>query len=591
MTVNEKLGKLREKMKEHGMSAYIVPSGDAHLSEYVAEHYRFRAWISGFSGSAGTVVVTTDKSGLWTDGRYYIQAERELRGSEIVLFRAMEPGVKSFQQYLEEELPEGSTVGVSGKLFSGSAVSDMEKKFAKKGIKLNCEYDFSYDIWDDRPELPGKPLFCLDECYSGESTVHKLERLREKMKKAGGTQHVLNSLDSIMWLYNVRGGDVPNCPFAICYARVSLTDAVLYIDERQVPQEVRDALAKNGVSIRPYLAIFDDVAALGEEEVLVADESKTIYAILCAATTCQKKHVRDFVIPMKAVKNDVENENLKRCYLKDSAALVRTFRWIMETVGKAEITEYDVSVRLIEERAKEDLNIGPSFATIAGYGENAAMMHYMPTETKHVALKQEGMLLIDSGGQYLDGTTDITRTLVLGDLTPQQKRDFTLVLKGNIALISAKFLKGTTGANLDILARNPFWQVGLDYKCGTGHGVGFCLNVHEGPQNFSQNLNSVPLELGMNLTVEPGVYLEGRYGIRTENDVIVVPFQTTECGEFYQFDLLSYCPIDIHGIVPEMLTEDERTWINDYHTAVYEKLAPMLAEQDRAWLAEYTQAI
>lgn len=592
MTVNEKINLLRDEMKKLGLSAYIIPTADPHLSEYTPAHYEFRHWLSGFTGSAGTVVVTMDKSGLWTDGRYYIQAENELKGSEIELFRSAEPGVKSYIQYICDELKSGETAGFSGKLFSQSSAERMKKFFGEKGILINNEHDLSEKIWTDRPALPYNPAFIMEVEYCGETVQSKLARVRNEMHKNGITHYAVSKLDSVMWLCNLRGSDIHCCPFAISYAMVSADGAYLYIDDRSLSGEVRSKLENSGLEIRPYENIYTDIAALGGESTLGVDFNAVNSSITAAAKVCGLKNIRDIVTPFKAVKNDIENKNLRECYDNDITALTKGMYYIFDCLNRGtEITEYDVFEKLIELRAAQPLNLGPSFDTIAAYKGNAAMMHYKPEKGNSAVLKKEGMLLIDSGGQYLNGTTDITRTLVLGPITDEERHNFTLVLKANIALMTAKFMKGTAGANLDILARGPLWDEGIDYKCGTGHGVGFCLNVHEGPQSFSQGLRSVPFELGMNCTVEPGVYIENKYGIRTENDVVVVPFVKTEHGEFYQFEILSYCPIDVGGIDADMLTAKEKGWLNSYHEECRRRLKDRLTAAEYEWLEEYTREV
>ncbi len=591
MTTDEKISLLRKEMNRLGLDAYVVPTADPHLSEYVPEHYRFRSWLSGFTGSAGTVVVTKEKSGLWTDGRYYIQAEKQLKGSEIVLFRAGEPGVKSYIRFLCDELDPGSTVGISGRLFSRAGADNLSKKLSAKGIKLDDSRDLSV-IWENRPALPLSKAFHLDEKWSGESAADKLSRVREEMKKRCLTHYAINKLDCVMWLFNIRGEDIPCCPFVLSYALVSMDGAWLYIDSRQTEPEMRAMLEKQHVRLREYEGIYSDISALGEGCTLGIDFNMVNSGIAAAAKKCSLKNTRDIVTCFKAVKNSVENKNLFCCYENDAVALTKGMYYIYDSLENGRnITEMDVFDKLIELRAIQPYNMGPSFDTIAAYKENAAMMHYKPERDSCAVLKKEGMLLIDSGGQYLNGTTDITRTLVLGPISDEEKRSFTLVLKANIALITARFLKGTAGANLDILARGPLWQEGIDYKCGTGHGVGFFLNVHEGPQNFSQHLNSVPLEPGMNVTVEPGVYIEGEYGIRTENDVVVVPWKKTVHGEFYELKLLSYVPIDVNGIDPSMLTDSEIKWINNYHKECRSRLMPRLTPKEREWLTQYTMEV
>ncbi len=591
MTVNEKIGLLRTEMEKCGVDAYIVPTADPHLSEYVPDHYQLRRWLSGFTGSAGTVVVAKDKSGLWTDGRYYIQAENQLKGSEIELFRAYEPGVRSYIQFLGDELPKGAKVGVCGKWLSQAGLNNLTKKLSAFGIETDSSLDFSY-IWRERPSLPYGRVFLHDLKWCGESAADKLKRVREEMKRRGLTHYAINKLDCVMWLYNIRGNDVHCCPFALSYALVCPDKAILYIDPRQTDGEVVSALNAEGIELRGYEDIYADIEALGSECTLGIDFNTVNSSIAAAAKECSLKNIKDIVTAFKAVKNETENANLMECYENDAVALTKGMYYIYDSLEKGrEITEVDVFDKLIELRARQPYNMGPSFDTIAAYKANAAMMHYKPEKESCARLKKEGMLLIDSGGHYLNGTTDITRTLVLGPVSSEEKRSFTLVLKANIALISAKFLKGTAGANLDILAREPLWSQGIDYKCGTGHGVGFFLNVHEGPQNFSQNLNSAALEIGMNLTVEPGVYIEGGYGIRTENDVYVVPWKTTPHGEFYGFKLLSYVPIDVSGVEPELLSDSEIAWINSYHEECRRRIMPRLTSDEQQWLLNYTREV
>ncbi|MBR5535586.1 MAG: aminopeptidase P family protein [Clostridia bacterium] len=589
MTTNKKIALLRGEMNKNNLQGYIVPTGDPHISEYVADFYRFRHWISGFTGSAGTFALTHEKSGLWTDGRYYIQAEGQLSGSECELYKAYEPGVISFITFFCNELGEGDRVGIDAKLFSKGSVTNIQKEFNKKGIELVIDCDLSY-IWEDRPALPYTELFVLDEKHTGESADSKVKRLREKFAEAGATAFVTNTLDDIMWLYNVRANDVHCCPFALSYALVTKDEAVFYVSDKQVTDSVREYLDKNSVAVKPYDDIYKDVASLDENEKLALKPASTNYMLYTSAK-CEVRETADFIENMKAVKNETENKNLKNAYIKDCVALVKGFYKIYNAPDGA-MTEKDVCDLLLDERGKMEGNLGASFDTIAAYKSNAAMMHYSPHETDSAVLHKEGMLLIDSGGQYYDGTTDITRTLVLGDITEEEKRGYTLTLKGNIAVCNAVFFKGTTGSCLDVLARQFLWREGIDYKCGTGHGVGFLLNVHEGPQGIGPRMRyTYPLEIGMNLTVEPGVYAEGKYGIRIENDVLVEKRMETGDGEFYGFDMLSYCPIDTRAIDVSLMTKEELEWLNNFHEKVYEKLSPYLTDEEKAWLREETKAI
>ncbi len=588
MTTNEKVALLRREMEKKDLKGCIVPTGDPHISEYLADFYRFRHYMTGFTGSAGTFALTMEKSGLWTDGRYYIQAEGQLAGSEIELYRAYEPNVISYVDFFCENLDEGDNVGIDGKLFSKNALEGMKKKFSAKGIELLVECDFSY-IWENRPNLPYTKLFLLDECFAGESAEGKIARLREKLAEAKVFAYATGVLDNVMWLFNVRGMDIHCCPFAMSYALVTEDEAIFYVSDKQMTDDVRAYLEKNNVTVKPYEAIYDDLAAIDKDKKVAMSAKNTNYVLYNAAKNTVDS--TDYIENMKAVKNEVENKNLKNAYIKDCTALVKAFYRIY-TAPSGSLREKDVCDMLLEERGKMEGNLGASFDTIAAYRANAAMMHYSPDENDSAVIEKSGMLLIDSGGQYYDGTTDITRTLVLGDITDEEKKAYTLTLKGNIAICSQSFMKGTTGSCMDILARQYLWNEGIDYKCGTGHGVGFLLNVHEGPQGFGPRMRyNYPLEVGMNVTVEPGVYVEGGYGIRIENDVVVVKKCENGDGEFYEFDMLSYCPIDTRAIDKSLMTDKEIAWLNNFHAKVYEKLSPYLTEEEALWLKNETRPI
>ncbi|MEG0774282.1 aminopeptidase P family protein [Clostridium sp.] len=591
MEIKERILRLRESMDQNGVAAYIVPSQDPHLGEYVGEHFKSRQWISGFTGSAGTVVFTSEKAGLWTDGRYYIQAEKQLQGTGIELFRAADIGVPTYTQWLKTELKENDTIGFDGRLFSEAAVEKMEKELMDKSIKINSDLDLINPIWIDRPGIPSDEIFIHDTKYCGKSRVEKLCEVRNVMKENGANYYLLSSLDDICWLLNIRGNDVPNNPFVTAYALVGENETFLYISKKKVNSLVEKELMRDGILIKEYTEVYNNVSNLEDSASIILDFSITNFSLAKSINKNMKKiNATNLTTMMKAIKNVVEIENIKDAYIKDGVALVQLFKWIKENVGK--ITEIDVVKKAEELRKNQPLCVGPSFDSIAGYKENAAMMHYNPyNEENPRVLKEEGFFLLDSGGQYLNGTTDITRTIALGHITQEEKRDFTLVLQSVIALSTAKFLYGATGSNLDILARKPLWDQGLDYKCGTGHGIGFFSNVHEQPQRFSQVLNNIKLEKGMMLTIEPGVYKEGRHGIRTENTVIVLEFEKNEFGQFMCFEEICYVPIDLRAIVPEMLTDFERQWLNNYHTKVFEVLSPYLDEPCLKWLLEETRKI
>lgn len=592
MNIRDRVEKLRQLMKENQMDAYIIPSFDAHQSEYVAEHWKGRQWISGFTGSAGTVVITLEDAGLWTDGRYYIQAEKQLESSGIRLFRMVDPGVPFYTEWLADVLKEGSTVGFDGNVFSINMVKKMEKDLKAKRIVLKMNQDLIGDLWEDRPEIPKGSIFIHDIKYAGKSRVEKLNEVREEMKNKGANYYILTSLDDIAWLLNIRGADVPNNPIVIANVIVAEHKCYLFIDSCKVPSLVKLELEAEGIELKENHQIQTFLENLSDGEAVILDTNKTNIRLYNAINSNTKRiESPNITTNLKAIKNEVEIKNLKWCEIKDGLAMVKLIKWLKNSVDKEEITEITAEERLEDFRRGQEGFVGPSFDTIAGYKEHAAMMHYKANKETQYTLKNEGLFLIDSGGQYYDGTTDITRTIVLGKLTDEQKRDFTLVLKGFIALSSVKYLYGATGSNLDVLARQPIWQYGLDYKCGTGHGVGFFLNVHEGPQSLRNDNNNVVLEKGMIITNEPGIYLEGKYGIRIENMMLVVEDEKTEFGQFMKFEAITYCPIDLAGINKDMLTESEKQWLNNYHQEVYTKLAPYLNEEERVWLREETREI
>ncbi|WP_291573923.1 aminopeptidase P family protein [Clostridium sp. UBA4548] len=591
MEIKERISKLRELMVQSNVDAYIVPSQDPHLSEYVGEHFKCRAWISGFTGSAGTAVFTKEKAGLWTDGRYYIQAEKQLKGTGIELFRAAEIGVPSYTQWLQSELKENNIVGFDGMVFSTSFAEKMEKDLWSKGIRINSDLDLISPIWTDRPEIPSDEIFLHHTKYCGKSRNEKVSQVREKMSKSGANYYLVSSLDDICWLLNIRGNDVSNNPFATAYCLVGERETFLFINKNKVNSSVERELMQSNVFVKDYDEIYNSLKELEDTSVIILDYDMVNYSLVESINKKVKKiHRPNLTTRMKAIKNDVEVQNIKDAYIKDGVALVQLFRWIRDNVEN--ITEIDVVKKAEEFRRNQPLSMGPSFDSIAAYKENAAMMHYNPyNEETPRYLKEEGFFLLDSGGQYLNGTTDITRTISLGKLTDEERRDFTLVLKSVIALSTIKFLYGATGSNLDILARRPLWEYGIDYKCGTGHGIGFFSNVHEQPQRFSQVPNNIKLEKGMMITIEPGVYKEGRHGVRTENTVVVVEDEKTEFGQFMRFEELCYVPIDRSAILPEMLTEFEKEWLNNYHDKVFKTLSPYLDENCKQWLLRETEKL
>jgi len=593
MQVKERVQKLQDLMKQNGIDAYIIPSGDAHQSEYVAPHWDSRKWITGFTGSAGTAVITLEnENGLWTDGRYFIQAEKQLEGSTIDLYKMGQPSVPTIVEWLKKNLKDGATIGFDGKVVSKSFYDNLDKALCSKEIKYNLEHDLIDKIWEDRPEIPMNDFYSLDVKFAGKSITQKLNEVREHMKAESTTHFVLSSLDDIAWLFNIRGTDVPCNPVIISYAVISMDESILFVDSKKVTIDIKAELEKDGISIKEYNELDKYLNELNSKNVVTYDPLKTnMWIINSLDADVKKSEEQNYTTKLKAVKNDVELQNMRESHITDGIAMVKFLHWLDTNLGKEKITEISASEKLAQLRSEGENFKGLSFGTIAGYKEHAAMMHYSSTPETDVELQKEGMFLVDSGGQYLGGTTDITRTMVLGNLTPEEKRDFTLVLKGVIDLSMAKFLYGCTGTNLDVLARGPLWQYGIDYKCGTGHGVGFFLNVHEGPHGIRNNYVSAVLEEGMNVTNEPGVYKQGRHGIRIENILVVRKDEETESGQFMNFETITFCPIDLDGIVVEMLTTEERAWLNNYHKEVYEKLSPSLNEEQRAWLKYNTRAI
>lgn len=592
MKITEKIAKLKELMKERGIDYYIIPSADYHQSEYVGDYFKGREWISGFTGSAGTVVVTQNEVGLWTDGRYFIQAEKQLQGSGITLFKMGEERVPTFIQYIVNNIQSGETLGFDGKVLATNTVLDFEAKFKDKKVNFNFEFDLVGEIWRDRPSLPASQVFVLEEKFTGESVEKKLTRVRNILEEENCDVNIITSLDDIAWIFNIRGNDVKNNPVNLAYAAITVDKAVLYIGEEKLNSEVEKYLYKNGVEVRDYFEIYEDMERVSNSNIIMMDLNKVNYTIFKKLNPEIKVINRSNPSTiMKACKNKVELENLRNSHVKDGVAVTKFMYWLKNSIGKEEITEMSATQKLESFRKEQELYIEPSFDTIAAYESNAAMMHYKSTPETDRRLEAKNLFLVDSGGQYFDGTTDITRTFVLGECSEELKKHFTLVLKGMINLSKVKFLYGVTGTNLDILARQALWNIGIDYKCGTGHGVGFLLNVHEGPQGIRVQYNSQVLEEGMNVTNEPGVYIAGSHGIRLENELIVQKAEKTEFGQFMKFETMTYAPLDLDGVIKELLSKEEIEYLNNYHQIVYEKVSPYLTLEEKEWLKEYTRAI
>ena len=585
------LEQLREVMKGENIDYYIIPSSDAHQSEYVAEYFKGREFISGFTGSAGTLLVGRKEAYLWTDGRYFIQADKELNGSGISLMKIRTPGYPTIEEWIRSNIKANETLGFDGKVFSVKEYEGYLNIAKEIGFNINMGNDLLDNIWTDRPELPQDKIFIHDEKYAGKSSSEKLKEVRRNMESKKGDFYILSSLDDIAWLCNIRGNDIKFNPVALAYVVVGKDYAKLYINNNKLDDITKNKLYNEGFIIKEYDEIEEDVKLLNGA--VIFDEVR-LNAKIFTALNDKVKLIRETNITtnLKAIKNEVEIANWEISQVRDGVAMVKFIKWLKGNIGKEKITEISASNKLRDFRAEGENYKGDSFGTIAGYKEHAAMMHYSATEASDYELKPEGMFLLDSGAQYLDGTTDITRTFILGPITEEEKRDYTLVLQGHIALSTARFLRGSTGLNLDVLARKPLWDYGIDYKCGTGHGLGFFLNVHEGPQAIRPMGNSTELEPGMVVTNEPGVYKEGRYGIRTENTIIVEKdLVSEEFGEFYKFRTISYCPIDLEGVNVEMLSSQEKTWLNDYHKMVFEKLSPYLNEEEKEFLKHETREV
>lgn len=585
------LEKLREVMKSENIDYYIIPSSDAHQSEYVANYFKGREFVSGFTGSAGTLLVGLKEAYLWTDGRYFIQADNELKGSGISLMKMRTPGYPSIEEWLKKNVNSEDVLGFDGSVFSVDQYEGYLRIANENNFTINMNKDLLNNIWDTRSELPKNKIFIHDVKYAGKSAKEKLEEVRNHMKEVSAENYILSSLDDIAWLCNIRGNDIDFNPVALSYVIIKLDSAILYINGEKVDAETKAALNKEGFEIAEYSDVEKDVKVIKGKTLI---DSSKLNAKLFTALGKDVEVIKEMNITtkLKAIKNSTEIANWEVSQVRDGVAMVKFIKWLKENIGKEKITETSASDKLTTIRAMGENYKGDSFGTIAGYKDHAAMMHYSATKESEYELKAEGMFLVDSGAQYLDGTTDITRTFILGPITEEEKTDYTLVLKGHIALSSAKFLRGVTGINLDILARRPLWDCGIDYKCGTGHGVGFFLNVHEGPQGIRVEGNSTVLEPGMILTNEPGVYKEGKHGIRTENTLLVVEdVKTEEFGEFYKFKTISYCPIDLNGVNVELLSPEEKKWLNDYHKTVFEKLSPYLDEEEVEFLRHETRSI
>ena len=582
---------LRDEMRRVNVDAVIIPGTDPHQSEYICDHWKFRDWVSGFTGSNGTAVVTLDQAALWTDSRYFLQADIELADSGFVMMKENMGNDPTIHEWLRDNLEEDSVIAIDGRLYNAQEANQLERFCGENGFMLATEFYPADHIWTDRPARPSEPAFIHDVKYAGEEASDKIERLLNVLERNDATAMLVTALDDIAWLLNLRGNDIAFTPVAIAFAYISRSTKVIFIDENKVTDEVRQHFKACDIKVRDYDDVIHFLERVNEHEVVLIDPNR-VSDTLANALQCAKVYFRSPITDLKCVKNDVQVEGFRHAMERDGAALVGLFRWIEQMAPTGTINEVDVWTKGQEFRAQQDLYREDSFAMICGYKEHGAIVHYEATPESASTLHGEGILLVDSGAQYLDGTTDITRTVTLGNPTPQEKHDFTLVLKGHLALQRAKFPVGTTGCQLDVLARLPLWQEAMTYGHGTGHGVGHFLGCHEGPQSIRTNLVDVKLAPGMILSNEPGLYKTGEYGIRTENLLLVTQAeQTEEFGDFLTFEPLTLFPYDTQLIDRTMLTPEEVAQINDYHRMVRERVTPLLGADDAAWLAAKTKEL
>ena len=595
MTVPERLSALRKIMKEKDITMLIVPTADFHQSEYVGEHFKERMFITGFTGSAGTALIGLEEARLWTDGRYFIQAAKQLEGTTVQLMKMFEPGVPSLEAFLEEHMKEGDTLAFDGRAVSVGEGQEYARILEKKKAKILYDEDFVDPVWKDRPALSEEPAFDLDEKYAGESVSSKMARIRKEMEDAGCNTHIVSTLDDTCWTLNIRGNDIEFFPLVLSYAIIRMDRFDLYIDERKLDKALQEKLAKDGVVLHPYNAIYEDVKKLSDKDIVMIDPSKLNYALFNnipkSVKTVEK---RNPAILMKAIKNPVEIENIRKAQIKDSVAHLRFMKWLKENIGKIKMTEMSAAAKLDEFRAEMGNFIRPSFEPISSFGPHSAIVHYTSSPETDVEFHTGTLYLSDTGAGFYEGSTDITRTFALGEVPQQMKDDFTLVAISNLHLANAKFLEGCSGLTLDILCRQPFWDRNLNFNHGTGHGVGYLLNIHEGPMGFRWKYRAGEVEAfqeGMIITDEPGFYVEGSHGIRLENELLARKGEKNEYGQFMYFETISLIPFDLDAINPDMLNVEDKKLLNDYHAKVYEVIAPLLKDDEREFLKKYTRAI
>ena len=592
--IPERIAALREAMKQHKIDAYIIPTSDPHMSEYPADCWKYREWISGFTGSAGTVIITADKAGLWTDSRYFLQASTQLEGTGIELFKMMLPETPTIPEFLTHELKEGQTVGLNGETYSLADARSLEKALAEKEIKLNTNASLIDPIWKERPAIPEAPMFEMPIELSGKSTEDKLIDINKMLHKAGADCTILSALDEVAWTFNIRGTDVAYNPVVISYAFVSEKESVLFVNPKKIPAEIAEHLKKEGVTLADYGMLATFLSRLPERTRVFIDSKRTNVAIYNALP--KSSILIEGISPanhLKSIKNEAEIKGFRNAVLKDGIAMTKFYFWLEKMLKAGEkLTELSAAAKLTALRSEQPQYVMDSFASISSYGPHGAVVHYSPTPETDTELKTDSLYLLDSGAQYLDGTTDITRTIALCDEPSEQmKKDFTRALKGTIGIAKCKFPAGIRGCLIDAFARKALWDAGINYLHGTCHGIGHCLNVHEGPQSIRMEENPVILEPGMVMSDEPAMYRPGEYGIRTENMILIREDSETEFGKFLGFETLTLCYIDTKLVIPSMLSVREHAWLNKYHQMVYDLVSPHLNEEEKAWLKEKTAEI
>lgn len=584
----ERIAALRKEMNEAGVKAVILPRTDAHLSEYISDHWHIVRYLSGFTGSAGTMVVTDKEALLWVDSRYFLQGAQQIEGTGIVLMKDGLPDTPSIVEYLCEHLSKGDKVGINGMLMSIDETAALRSRLNAAGIKLDVDFDPIDRVWADRPALPSDKIFIHDEKYAGESASAKIARILDSAKAQGAQAYFTSALDEIAWLLNIRSSDVPCNPVATSFLYVAPTGSTLFVDEAKMTPEVKAYLAEAGVAVAPYTAVLQALAALPADVKVLLSGSRASGAIAHVLEGRYVKGDSPVALP-KAIKNDVQIAGIRQAHLRDGVAMVRSLMEIERIMAAdGHLTEMDVADILLKNRKKGDLYFDLSFESICGFGSNGAIVHYTANEASNTTITKGNLLLIDSGANYFDGTTDITRTIAIGEPSADMRHDFTLVMKGHIAIATSIYPEGTRGAQLDALARMPLWKEGKSYLHGTGHGVGHFLNVHEGPQSIRLNDTLAPLTPGMLTSNEPGVYLADRYGIRCENLVLTIPYEETEFGKFYAFETITLCPFDRALFDTSIMSAEEIKWVDDYHKTVYDRLAPLMDADEREWLAAAT---